>query len=68
MTIQHIFAPTPPFLLSPKYLLNFTIPCLIVGGGKGSNKMHKGENYQDFVRLRAEGAGVSLGHSHIVIK
>ena len=35
------------------------------GGGEGSNKMHQGENYQDFLKKRG---GLFLGHCLIIIK
>ena len=30
--------------------------------------MHKGKNYQDFLKWRGEGEGVLLGHSLIIVK
>ena len=42
------------------------MPCFHRGESGGSNEMHQGGNYQDF--LKWKGGGVFLGHSLIIIK
>ena len=47
--------------LSNNHTYSFVPNCL----EGGSNKMHQGENYQDFLKY---GGGLFLGHSLIIIK
>ena len=48
-------------------LEHLTLSWIIVGGwGWGLNKMHQGENYQDFIKWG--GGGGILGHSLVIIK
>ena len=60
--LKMIFNGLDRFISKYVFLKNYLVD--VIKGVESSNKMHQGENYQDFLKL----GGVFLGHSLIIIK